>query len=772
MGEGCWKLWSFHPIANAVINLLMKASSRFAHVVAALFLACSPAIGQTVYSNFNAANPFAHGYGQKDQGLSLVWSNTGGVLDSAAPNGCVYSSAGSGSAKAADVAGPAFSLDDGISYTVSEEVQVNSVGATDDEVLDLALSRTPIVAGDNPLIGLELENQGGSNLEVIPTWQDPAKNYGSAPGLTTQPALGDWVRLTMVIQQTDVATGAFSGIMQVDDLGPTGAATPVSLLAPTPFTFTDSLLAGHAAAGWLPSWKTTVPGNVFDNLAAGPTPGNGALVAEKGDLLNTSILDTAGPPAVDSNLDVAFHATVTDPQHDNRVQSGILLYSGTNFTIIATTGDPSNIAPGTTGAVFSSVSDPALSGSGALAFIGTLKSGVGDATAANDSGIWVAQSGTTNLIVRTDGTAPTGAGDFAGPVTYDSFSQVMVNNAGGIDFLCGLHRTGVSSVGLYGTDTSGTLQLISAKAPHGVALHGDLAVSFFPFQLLPGVAGQSRTFDTVYGSGTLLGELDPDFSSSIGVAATGAAGFSESLLVDVGGNVPGEPGVHIKSMGEPIINGSNSVAFLAGLEGAGISAKNNSGIGLHTDAGGSLIWQTGDPAPDPSGTTTSGTFTALGNPVLNNLNGVAFIATARLGAGATASTRTGVWVEDQYGTTQRYALQGEPAPQGGEFSGFSQIVLPDAGGLVFEASLSGMPAGQTSGIYEIPPNGQPVLINRTGVLMPVRSGMKTIKSLQIFQQPPYVTGQSRSFDATTGAVVYQATFTDGTWAIYTHLPPP
>jgi hypothetical protein len=44
--------------------------------------------------------------------------------------------------------------------------------------------------------------------------------------------------------------------------------------------------------------------------------------------------------------------------------------------------------------------------------------------------------------------------------------------------------------------------------------------------------------------------------------------------------------------------------------------------------------------------------------------------------------------------------------------------------------------------------------------------MKTIQLLQIFPQPAYVTGQSRSFDASTGNLVYQATFGDETWGIY------
>jgi len=43
---------------------------------------------------------------------------------------------------------------------------------------------------------------------------------------------------------------------------------------------------------------------------------------------------------------------------------------------------------------------------------------------------------------------------------------------------------------------------------------------------------------------------------------------------------------------------------------------------------------------------------------------------------------------------------------------------------------------------------------------------KTVKSIQIFVQAGGAMGQSRSFEAGTGKLVYQATFDDGTWGIY------
>jgi hypothetical protein len=57
-------------------------------------------------------------------------------------------------------------------------------------------------------------------------------------------------------------------------------------------------------------------------------------------------------------------------------------------------------------------------------------------------------------------------------------------------------------------------------------------------------------------------------------------------------------------------------------------------------------------------------------------------------------------------------------------------------------------------------------IVRTGATVSFRGTPKKIKALGVFQVAPHVAGQSRSFDASTGNLVYQAYFTDGSWGIY------
>jgi hypothetical protein len=296
----------------------------------------------------------------------------------------------------------------------------------------------------------------------------------------------------------------------------------------------------------------------------------------------------------------------------------------------------------------------------------------------------------------------------------------------------------------------------------------NIAPSFFPFVPLPLVGGQSRTFDTLNGNGALLGQLDPRYKQTIGVALSGTIGFSVSNLVETSGTVPNLlPTVAtIKSLDEPIINANASVAFEAVLTGSGINSGNNTGIGLVTSGTQGIFWRIGDPAPDATGTSTNGTFAKISDPVLNNNDAIAFVGALKTsGTSITSKSDTGIWSNAQ-GALKRLVREGDSAPGGGTFSSFTQIVLPDVGDVIFTATLASVPSGMNTGIFAVAGDGSITLVSRTGTLMPVRSVMKTIKSLQIFQQAPFVLGQSRSFDASTANLVYQATFTDGTWGIY------
>jgi len=222
--------------------------------------------------------------------------------------------------------------------------------------------------------------------------------------------------------------------------------------------------------------------------------------------------------------------------------------------------------------------------------------------------------------------------------------------------------------------------------------------------------------------------------------------------------------VRIKALGEPTVNANTSVAFHADLIGAGVTGLNNQAIELVTGSTQGIVVRTGTFAPDVSGSNSTFVYKKLSDPVLNNNDHLAFLATLKTGAGgATGATDTGIW-SDWDGTMKLIARKGDPAPGGvgGTFSSFKQLVLPDVGGPIFLATLGGVPAVQNTGIWAVAPDGTLTMVVKTGATL----DNKTVKSIIVFPLAQGAIGQSRSFDASTGKIVYQANFTDGSWGIY------
>jgi hypothetical protein len=80
--------------------------------------------------------------------------------------------------------------------------------------------------------------------------------------------------------------------------------------------------------------------------------------------------------------------------------------------------------------------------------------------------------------------------------------------------------------------------------------------------------------------------------------------------------------------------------------------------------------------------------------------------------------------------------------------------------------LAGVPAAENQGVWVTGSNGITPVVITGQQLVYSNNELKTVKAIGIFQQPAIVQGQSRSFSAGTGNLVYEATFTDGTWGIY------
>ena len=346
---------------------------------------------------------------------------------------------------------------------------------------------------------------------------------------------------------------------------------------------------------------------LLGSLQAGPISPITTLVAEKGDPIgnpaDNTTLSVVGPPAVDAAGEVALRVFLTGTTLKRNEKQAIVLYSGTTPTVIAKLGAADPI----TGGTFAKLSDPALSGSGVVAFIGTLKKG-GTVNGNNDTGVYVYQSGTLSLAAAKGGVAVTGTK----PQTFTSLDQIAVDNASGVAILGRIRgQRGGSTEALFGTDLSGVLQLLIAKGKGA----NDFAATFFPFRPLPFVSGQSRTVDTVNGNATVVGRLDNP-KQTVGLALSGSNGFTEKFLVDTSGTIANLPGVRFKALGEPAVNANGTVVFRGDLNGNGVTGLNNAAIDLITGSTQALVARTGDNAPDTTGSTSSLVYKKLSDPVL------------------------------------------------------------------------------------------------------------------------------------------------------------
>jgi hypothetical protein len=221
------------------------------------------------------------------------------------------------------------------------------------------------------------------------------------------------------------------------------------------------------------------------------------------------------------------------------------------------------------------------------------------------------------------------------------------------------------------------------------------------------------------------------------------------------------------SFGSPIIGAGGNLAYLGKLLTgvSGVSSANDSGI-WKTDAGGvrSLIAREGSAAPDALGAPTSTVFGAFSDPAINALGRVAFRGTLRVGvSGVSTANASGLWAQGTSGLAL-VARQGDQAPgldTGAKFAAFQQFVLPDAGGLVFLAKVSGTgvtPANNV-GLWAVDGTGVVQLVARKGDMVSVNSTDKKITAFTLFSKVPFSAGQTRSF-ATDGGLLFRATFSD------------
>jgi hypothetical protein len=215
---------------------------------------------------------------------------------------------------------------------------------------------------------------------------------------------------------------------------------------------------------------------------------------------------------------------------------------------------------------------------------------------------------------------------------------------------------------------------------------------------------------------------------------------------------------------------------MASISGVGVTSTSN--LAIWADEGTDpkvCIARRGGAAPGATGDT----FYSFCDPVYNNHDLVAFVATLA-GPGIARTNSVGIWSDYPNGFLTLIAQQGQQAPgcaNGAVFSTFSELALPDQGGIVFLGGLGNSPAGSpvrsntypiasanNQGIWAVDTSGTLHLIVQLGTFHPVTG--KLITALSILPTPPYAGGQTRSFNQATGDIVYRATFKDGSSGIF------
>jgi len=493
-----------------------------------------------------------------------------------------------------------------------------------------------------------------------------------------------------------------------------------------------------------------------------------SLVAAKGDSITNGItLSAAGSPTLDAVGDVAFRAVLKGKAVTEKNRIAIVAYSNGVPTIVVRTGDVDPV----TGAIFDRLSDPILSRTGVMVFLGRLKVGAGDTTKTNSAGIWEYQNGTLSLIARAGAKAP----DFGLPPAsfLANFNQIAVNDWGGVIFTASIEGTGPKpSEALFASRFSGGL-FLSQFTGEEFNFYGypGFVANLGVLKPLPHVCGQGRS---LAGNGDYI--LSPKLralrSDTVVLRPFHFGLFfqKDDETDELGAGFPGGPPPPSYTaqfkLHEAIINNSNQMVVRGTVVDKGYNSTNNTVIATVPNSLITFPFQflvrTGDAAPDSSGTTSDATFSQLGDPVLNNNGRIAFLANVR---GPKHSNTLGIW-SDADGIMKRIVAQGDVEPgSGAKFQDFDQMVLPDLGGVIVEAGVSGS-GGQKRGLWAVGQKGELRRLLLDGNTLDFRGSRKTLKRFRIFQIPPHFAGQTRSFDPDTGSLVFQAIFTNGSWGIY------
>ena len=406
-----------------------------------------------------------------------------------------------------------------------------------------------------------------------------------------------------------------------------------------------------------------------------------------------------GTPSLNNLGTAAFLATVTGPGVATGQETGI--WSG-NSAAIARTVRAGTPVPGDSSAYFSGFNNPALDGANQTATVvqvsftagtpspeviaasgppgafaplyrrGDAAPGLGGPTfnasaltlvhnvsgqtafnasvsgagvsSVNDLVIYAQDAGGVLRLVAREGNAAPGTG--AG-VVFGTLSDFAMNSAGEVAFQSSLSGTGVGSTNNRGiwSEGGGSLHLVART---GSQAPGAPAANFNSF-LATGLQTNDLGHVAFIGFSQHIGGGSDDqgvWSDRTGVLAPVV--FDGQAAPGIGG------GVTIAAMREAILNGVDKAAYIAAVEGPGVTSNNTYGVWSEAIGGPRLVARQGNVAP---GVTDGAAFKFFEALATNREGQAAFYGTL-MGTGVTTANDNGLWAEDANGTLHLLVREG------------------------------------------------------------------------------------------------------------------
>ncbi len=398
---------------------------------------------------------------------------------------------------------------------------------------------------------------------------------------------------------------------------------------------------------------------------SGVTSGNDAGVWSEGNGIGLSLVLREGDPAPGTPAGVTFvprfidspilndagqtasREFITGPGLSSNGEAGIWADGNSGLELVVRQDDP---APGIAGARFSNViRPPVFNGAGQTAFA-TFLLGTG-VNSTNDASIWSGGSGAGLMLVAREGSP---APDTDPGVNFSSLEPLGVqslNDSGQTALRASLTGVGVTSsndVGIWSEGGGGGLALVARSRDAAPGTPAGVNFSDLRDPIING-PGQIAFVGEVTGPGV-------NDNNNLGIWSEGTGNGLE-LIARAGRTAPGTgSGVRYFVFSSPFINGTGQTAFLAFLNGTGVNGSNDVGIWSEgSGLGVALVAREGNPAP---GTQPGISFSRFDRYIIN-AGGQVAIAGRLDGTGVDITNDRGIWAEDQAGTLQLIAREGD-----------------------------------------------------------------------------------------------------------------